>query len=221
MTTLAAIQTRTAQVLQDNSNTRFSASLLEEAVRLALTTFDQRLPRVTSCDLTAAVDGRDQTFTMPDGFLYLVGARFVREQKSGRELEPGEGFTYQVEDGKICLHFCGRRIPRVGDTLRVSYAACYTLAGLDDAAATTLPARYESALVTGAAGHACLLRATALIEAYGPRTEEVTRLMEVSRLHLLEFSQTLGQLKSIQEFGFPAGFPLDAEDSGSGAFLNG
>ena len=103
----------------------------------------------------------------------------------------------------------------------MSYAASYPRAGLDAAAATTLPARYESALVTGAAGHACLLRATALIGAYGSRTDEVTRLMEMSRLHLQEFSLVLGQLKTVQEFGFPAGFPLDDQDTGGGAFCNG
>ena len=140
----------------------------------------------------------------------MISARF--KQGRGPELEPGAGFTYQMEDGELQLHFSGRRVPRAGEGLRISYAARYTLEGLDGAAATTLPDRCESALVTGSAGHACLLRATGLIEAYGPRSTDLTRLMEAGRAYLQQFSQALGMLKVLQEFGYPPGFALDEHD---------
>jgi hypothetical protein len=210
MTTLTKIQTRAAQVLGDENNTRFPLTLLEEAARIALDTFDQRLPRVISSDLSIDSDGRDQVFSLPEGCLYLVSARF--KQSRGPELEPGTGFTYQMEDDQLLIHFSGRRIPRAGEVLRVSYAARYTLEGLDSSSATTLPDRCESALVTGTAGHACLLRATGLVEAYGPRSTDVTRWMEAGRTYLQQFSQALGMLKVLQEFGYPTGFALDEED---------
>jgi hypothetical protein len=210
MTTLTTIQTRTVQVLRDENNTRFPLTLLEEAARIALDTFDQRLPRVVSNELTVSTDGRDQIFSVPEECLYLVNIRF--KQSRGPELEPGTGFTYQLEGGELFIHFSGRRIPRAGEVLRVSYAARYTLEGLDSAEATTIPESCESALVTGTAGHACLLRATGLIEAYGPRSTDITRWMEAGRTYLRQFSQVLGMLKVLQEFGYPTGFALDEED---------
>ena len=111
------------------------------------------------------------------------------------------------------MTFKGRHRPLSGEKLRISYAVGYTLTGLDDAETTTLPSRAESALVGGAAGHAALLRASALIEAYGPRSSEITQLMEVSRQRLEEFSKALASLKMLQEFGYPPGFRLDEVDS--------
>lgn len=84
---------------------------------------------------------------------------------------------------------------------------------LDGAAETSLPAAYESAVVNGAAGHACLLHATRLVESYGARSNESPRLIEISRLRLDGFERTLNSLKVLQEFGFPPGFALDDEDS--------
>jgi hypothetical protein len=71
----------------------------------------------------------------------------------------------------------------------------------------------ESPLVNGAAGHACLLRAVSLSGAYGAHPNEVTRLMEISRLRLEQFSTAIGSLKTLQEFGFPPGVYLDNEDT--------
>jgi hypothetical protein len=213
MTTLTDIQTRMAQVLQDTGNTRFSAAVLEEAVRLALSTLDQRLPQVTAAELTVEMSGRDQLFPALSGCLYIVSVNFIKGQASGHELEPGGEFTYQFEGDQMRLHFAGRRIPAIGDKLRVNYAVRYTLDGLDAATETTVPANLESPLVSGAAGHACLLRATRLSETYGTHPIEVTRLMEISRLRLEEFSAAIGNLKTLQEFGFPPGVYLDKDDT--------
>jgi hypothetical protein len=69
-------------------------------------------------------------------------------------------------------------------------------------------------LVSGAAGEACLLRASGLAESYGTRPEEVTRLLEIGQLRLDAFDKTLSGLKVLQEFGFPPGFALDKWDQG-------
>jgi hypothetical protein len=213
MTTLTDIQTRIGQVLEDSQNTRFSTAVLEEAVRLALSTLDQRLPRVVAIELPVEASGRDQLFSALSGCMYIVGVNFLSRGAGGIELEPGGEFTYQFEGEQMRLHFYGRRIPAIGDGLRINYAARYCLAGLDAEDETTVPVNFESALVDGAAGHACLLRATRLVEAYGARSTEVTSLMEISRMRLEEFSSTIGNLKTLQEFGFPPGVYLDAEDT--------
>jgi hypothetical protein len=213
MTTFADIQSRIARVLEDPAGTRFSAGLIEEAVRLALATLDQRLPRVLTTEVVLGQGGRDQPLTAPVNCLYLISLNLMRGTQPGREMEPEVEFSYQFEDEGLLLHFSGRRVPKGGDRLRLTYAASHKLQGLDGAETTTLPAAYESALVNGGAGHACLLHATRLAETYGTRPNEVSRLLEISRLRLEDYALTLSNLKMIQAFGFPPGFSLDDQDA--------
>jgi hypothetical protein len=58
-----------------------------------------------------------------------------------------------------------------------------------------------------------LLHATRLAETYGTRPNEVSRLLEISRLRLEDYALTLSNLKMIQAFGFPPGFSLDDQDA--------
>jgi hypothetical protein len=212
MTTLTDIQTRVAQALEDPGGIRFSTVLLGEAVRLALDTLDQRLPRLLTSEIAIDAGGREVLLPGLTDCLYLVGLRIKRGDLQVREMEPESEFSYQFEGEQMRLHFSGKRTPRSGDVLVITFAAGHSLQGLDGAATTTLPAAYESALVNGAAGHACLLHATKLAETYGTRPNETARLIEISQLRLNEFAQSVGNLKVLQEFGFPPGFRLEGED---------
>ena len=166
-TTFTELQARIVQVLEDPAGTRFSAGLLQEAVRLALATLDQRLPRILTTEVNLSVGGAELSLPAPANCLYLVSLNVRRGTRTSKEMEPEVEFSYQYEDSQLLLHFSGRRLPRIGDVLRLTYAASHKLQGLDGEEITTLPAAYESTLVNGAAGHACLLRATLLSETYG------------------------------------------------------
>lgn len=207
--TFSDIQNRITQVLEDPAGTRFSAGLLQEAVRLALATLDQRLPRVLTAEISPGEDGRELNLPAPANCLYLISLSMNHGSHTHKEMEPEVEFSYQFEEGLLLLHFSGRRSPKSGDVLHLTYAASHRLQGLDGEEITTLPAAYESILVNGAAGHACLLRATLLTETYGTRPNEVSRLLQISRLRLDEFNRTLSNLKIIQAFGFPPGFALN------------
>lgn len=209
-TTFSDIQNRITQVLEDPAGIRFSTGLLQEAVRLALATLDQRQPRVLTTEINLGEGGRELNLPAPANCLYLVSLSINHGSRASKDLEPEVEFSYQFEGELLLLHFSGRRLPRINDILRLTYAASHKLQGLDGEEVTTLPAAYESTLVNGAAGHACLLRATQLTETYGTRPNEVSRLLQISRLRLDEYSRTLSNLKVIQAFGFPPGFSLDA-----------
>jgi hypothetical protein len=213
MITLSTLKLRVLQVLDDPNGTRFGSGLLDESVRLALDALDQRLPRLANVELAVTAAGRDQPITGIEDCLYLVSLYLSQEDRLSREMEPETEFSYLFREGLPTLHFSGRLYPKGGETLHITYAARHTLQGLDGTAATSLPAAYETALVNGAAGQACLLRAARLVESYGVRSNEAPRLMELSRLHLDSFERTLNSLKVLQEFGFPPGFALDSEDS--------
>lgn len=213
MITLTSLKPRILQVLEDPSGIRFASSLLDEAVRLTLDALDQRLPRLAIVEVAVSTSGRDQPLTGLEDCLYLVSLYISHGNQLTRELEPESEFSYLFRAGLPTLHFSGRLYPKEGEILHITYAARHTLQGLDGAAETSLPAAYESAVVNGAAGHACLLHATRLVESYGARSNESPRLIEISRLRLDGFERTLNSLKVLQEFGFPPGFALDDKDS--------
>jgi hypothetical protein len=216
MITLTNFKSRMLQVLEDPEGKRFDNAALEEAIRQAISLLDQRLPNIAVCTFTVTVGGRDQSITGLGECLYLVTVCINPESSSSRELEPESGFSYRLQNSEPLLHFSGRRTPHTGDVIKVTYACPHSLSGLDTAAVTTIPASCESALVNGAAGQACLLRASLLTEAYGTRPVECSRLLEISHLLMDRFEQSLAQFKTIQEFGFPPGFALDADDKQTG-----
>lgn len=216
MITLETLEPRILQVLEDTSGKRFDSGTLEEAIRQALDLLDRKLPNIAVSTFTVSDTGRDQAIDGLTNWMYLVSLCLNPESSGRRELEPESEFTYRTTDGQPLLHFSGRRYPNSGDILRVTYAAKHSLSGLDDATETTLSDACTNALVCGAAGQACLLRAGFLSEAYGARPAEATRLLEMSRSLMERFEQSLTQFKALQEFGFPPGFVLDADDRRTG-----
>ena len=213
-TTLTEMKKRLGEILGDENGSRFNDGLREEALRQALDLLNQRLP----CLRSAEVLFTEQTLPVWSDCLYLVSVQILNERGDRFMLKAGSGFTYQFDGGNLRLRFSGHS-PRIGERLLIEYAARYSLSGLDGADSTSLPAAYESALAEGAAGQACLLRGTQLIETYGTRPAEANQLLAVSQQHLAACEQTLHNLKVLQEFGFPPGFPLDdADDRKPGGF---
>jgi hypothetical protein len=218
MIDLTTLKPRILQVLEDPTGKRFDDAALAEAIRQAMNLINERLPNIAICTFTVTVSGRDQTITGMDNCMYLVSIQVNPDDAYRHEVEPGNSYTYRFQDGNPVLRFLERNTPQAGDVIRIAYAAPHTLWGLDGATTTTLPSACASALVNGAAGQACLLRASLLCEAYGSRPVETTRLLELSRILMASFENNLSQYKTLQEFGFPPGFRLDADDRQTGAF---
>lgn len=216
MTKLTDLKARVRLLLEDASAARFSEDLLETALRQALEQVNTRLPLLKSLDYPITTPGRDQALSGLEGCRYLVSLSCSPGSAVGQTLEAGSEFSYLVLESGPVLHFSGADYPQPGDTLNLRYAADHTIDGLDGATVTSLPASCETALVNGAAGHACQLRAASLVERPGSRLEETARLVEIGRLWLDAFERGLGSLRILQDFGFPPGFSLDQWDGKGG-----
>lgn len=212
MTKLDDINTQIRVLMDDSAAARFSDNLLNLALAQALEEIHQRVPRILSAEHTVTTAGRDQPLPALSGCRYLVSVTMIPVDGTSRALEPESGFTYTLNDGTPTLHFLGSAIPAAGEWLNVEYCATYTIEGYAGANATTLPFSLESALVEGSAARACILRAGSLVEGYGRRGDESARLMEIGRRWEQSFTRALNGLKTLQEFGFPPGFPLDRWD---------
>jgi hypothetical protein len=216
MTTLTDLKARALQVLSDTQGTRYNSNLMDEAFTQALDRLNLRLPRLMVLNLSITTPGRDQPIPDMERCLFIVSVCLVNPTQLTRELQPDSEFTFQRIDALPALHFTGARYPLAGDALQIQYAQAFTLADID---AGTLPLTYETALVTGAAGQANLMRASQLIEAYGNRSDDTPRLLEVGRLRLDSFEALLSALRVQQDFSSPPGFALDKFDrNGSGRY---
>jgi len=214
MSDLSALISRVRLTLGDPDGKRFSDALLTTAVRQALEQIDQRLPRSLISDVTVIAGGREQPLSGLTGCLFLVRLVYPVASDGTLEMEPETQFSYVMRDGVPTIHFYGDVFPQTGEVIQVHYAARNTIEGLDAALSTTLPEVCEFALVNGAAGFACALRAGSLVEAYGARPAESAQLLETSRHWMELFNHGLDGLKVLQEFGFPPGFALDGWDRG-------
>lgn len=216
MTLFADLKARALQVLADSQGTRYNSALMDEAFKQALDRLNTRLPRLMFQDLTITSADRDQIVPFLDRCLFIVSVCLVNPTQLTRELQPDSEYSFQILQDMPALHFSGARVPQVNDTLHIVYAQAYTM---DDIDSGLLPLTYETALVTGAAGQANLMRATQLIEAYGNRSDDAPRLLGVGRLRLDSFEALLSALRVQQDFGFPPGFALDKFDrNGSGRY---
>lgn len=212
MLTIENIKNHVRQILDDAGSTRFSDALLINAIRQGLARLDEKLPLIKTLDQIITSSGREQTLSGLVHPLYLIKVS-LRTSSSGDSIqEIKTGYTYSLEGETGRLLFEGAYSPCAGENLQISYAAQNTLAGLDNAAETTIPNTASAALETGSASFACLLRAASLAEAYGARTGESARLVEQSKLWREVSKESLNKLTSTQEFGFPTGFTLDQWD---------
>lgn len=212
MSQLSELITRVRGMLEDPLGLRFSDQLLEEGVRQALQEVNDHLPQVLETEINVNTSGRDQPLTGLSCPLYLIHIRYPVSAAPECQLEPEVQFSYRMQAETPMVHFLGNAIPQEGERMIICYAARHTLAGLDGAATSTLPEEALTALVIGAAGHACVLRVHTVSEAQGVRSGEVNQLLQIAQLHLDRFEKNLNGLKVLQEFGFPRGFALDKWD---------
>jgi hypothetical protein len=211
MINLETLKSRVRLLLDDAGAVRFSEDLLESAARLALHGLDEKLPLALTTTLEVSTAGRDQSLSGIEGCLYLVSLGILTPSAETEE-EIKIEYSYVLQSGTLSIHFSGIRVPQNGETLRIRYAAQNTLSGLDEATTTSLPDSAAVALEFGCAGYACLLRASALSEAYGARPGESARMVDQSRLWFEQFNLAMNSLRNSMEYGYPDGFVLDQWD---------
>jgi hypothetical protein len=204
MSDLAEFITRLRQTLGDPAGERYGESLLAEALRKALAGYDQAAPLVRIQDVIFAGDGRQQALAGLGGLLSLqqVVYPYVDENSPATH-----AYTWYWLDGVAVLDLSTRAAPRAGETARLTFSARNTIAGLDGAAETSLPAEHDTALVEGAAAFAQMMRALSINEAYNNRNTQLD-LLEESRRRLESYEEMLrriGRLAFTPPGAFAAG----------------
>jgi hypothetical protein len=213
MSSYPNLKTRVLQMLNDAAGVRYVDVSIQEAMRQALVLYNGSLPQVKIYTITADTAGRIQSLAALAGLIRDLAVQFPIDAESEPQISNVKYFLF-FDGGVPKVYFVSGDAPAVADQFQVMYLAAHTIAGLDEAAITTLPVNHEEAFLTGAAAFACLQRAHNLLEAYGDRSPDVPRLEELSDRWMQYF---LGFLASTQiyqpSFAYPEGFRMDRWDA--------
>ena len=201
MSALTQLLARLRLVLEDGSTARYSADLLEQAVRLALDELSVSLPQVVSLVATFTESSNQQPLPQAVGLRVLIEVYYPWTGNAG----PAQGMIgCGWQDGVARLCFARGLVAQAGEQARIVYVALHTLQGLDEATQTSLSPDLMELLVKGASAQAALLRWGVLSELYGARNEAAASLEQWGALGLADFRAQVQQ----RSHDLPAGLPL-------------
>jgi len=199
MTDHTELRDRIEDMLKDASNADWSTGEIDNALRIALHELSLALPSraVTTLD---AVDGqREYDVSSVSGLLQVVEVWYPYLSTDASYKLPHPVPWRMLDDSTLFLDVDAD--PDAAYDLRVFYDRLQTLAGLDGAAATTLNAMEQSALVFGAAGYCAVALAVDKVDkvTIGKGASEQLRRWGWSRV--MEFRQRLADLALIADAG--------------------
>lgn len=216
MQTIESIKIRVKQMLNDEEGARYSNLMLENAIRQAMGRLDDHLPLMRKLEHLITSEGREVTLTGLINPLFIIHVSVLPSGTSGPIREVKNGYEYSLQGSTCLLEFNSSYMLKVGETLRVTYAAQQLLSGLDGAVESTLPESAAAAVESSAVSFAYMLRTASLSGVYGTKAGESAQLAEQSKVWKELAEAALSKLRSYQPFEYPDGFALDQWDRPGG-----
>jgi hypothetical protein len=219
MSALSVYRTRILQYLFDTGSAIWSTDAIDEALRHALSQYNQLLPYTGNTVITLPGDGREIDLSSIANLRAVTDVYWPYD--STVEVWPPNrirGYTVYFDDSNAILYLTAidGDQPQTGDELRLWYAANHSIQDLDSASTTTLPDEHESLLCTGAAGQAAFMRTVDLIETSGADLYGTGLLGSWANKKLMEFNTQLALLARGQARGgvaYGEGWKLDKWDA--------
>lgn len=161
--TLAQLEAQVAALLMDTGNAIFSTSVIDAALRMALSEYSDAAPLAMETVITLPGDGREIALDSVSGLVNVTEAWWPYDSDATSETWPPNrvrGFRLWWDDASpvLFLDLDDGEQPQQDDEMRIWYTKPHTIQNLDSADSTTV-GEHESLIVRGAAGLACLGRA--------------------------------------------------------------
>jgi hypothetical protein len=214
---LSTFKTRILDELGDPTGTRFTAALVEQALRQAVNEYSLALPLLKRLAFTIATAGRNQKITSISAYSALLNVYYPYDSSS--VLNPSllaNCSYYATFDGtQLELTINGPKVPQVGEQIYLVYTLNHTVKDLDSAAATTINPSHDLLIIQGAAGLAAVLRASSVMEVYSKRPADIDNLLKwgnVTHLDYLVALQLISRTSSPDNPYPSTGFTVDRWD---------
>lgn len=187
---LVELRGRVRAALADTNGLAWKDEMLDESLREALDMLSMSLPRTVSAAFTAQA-GLEVELAGTAGLLDVLEV-----WRTDGEPRAVKGWILAWHANLPRLRLSAREgALRAGERLKVVYTALHTLEGLNGAAQTSLHPRYESLLVSGAAGYAVERRACMAIAGCHQEPKESVALLQWSVTQLRGFENDLRRLR--------------------------
>jgi len=159
MSDLSHYRTDIRQMLDDVNTDRYPLAIIDESIELALLQYSRRKPLLRTYSLDSTGSKR---ITLPADLeaMAIVDVEWVT---SLADFNDRIAFYATKPDEQWVIETPGNLIP-LGEVLSIHYHALHTIDGFNGAAGTTVLEQDEELVEIGAAGYACIARATQLVE---------------------------------------------------------
>jgi hypothetical protein len=149
-------------ILGDASGTYFTDATVTAALRQALSDWNLRAPIFAALTITGVADQYEYELSDEDSDSCEIYDVLLRGTDTAQDESVSLDYDDYVEDER--LFFRLRTPVTTADTLIVRYTKYHTISGLDSATESTLPAKYDQAMVDGGAFYSIAIRAVSRIE---------------------------------------------------------
>jgi hypothetical protein len=198
--------------LGDADALRYNAATLDDALRDALTTLSLEVPLILEATVNVGESGNECTLEALTRVTQVLSVCY-----------PWDGMQSVTPMLRSWVFYWKSGIPALrlfrgsfsaGESIRLSYCALHRLAGLDGAAATTVPDSLQALLGLGAAARAASMRAAALLEAHGSPASDHNQLFALGQNWWQSFTMQLMACRPLSTSPQPAlpGFGWNADD---------
>ena len=213
MTALAAFRARIQNSL-DDTNSKYSTDIIDEALRKTLNEYTRANPNILTAEFSVTTAGRIQTLITANMIAIIQLVHPYTSTLADPFTYEREDFTLSYTNGSPTLYFTGPDIPQVTEKIYFKYAGKQLIEDLDGAASSTIRDDHEDILIVGASGQAAMMRASGLVEQWGGRPGEMGALMTWGTRQYARFLDSLLEVKQEAVLPiFPNSFwPLDKWD---------
>ena len=214
MNTLAEFRTWIRAYLGDAAGARYTDSIVDQALRVALEELSHSIPQHCSQYHVVIVAGNDQVIDNVTHWLDVLEVYHPWTDDSNGVKVP----FYATFDGyNMDLRF-PTVTPQVDEVLWIKYTCKQIILNLDSETRTSFSPSFNSLLVQGAAGLSALSRASTVMEVPSKRLADAVNLEKWGRKEHDAFLRTCLKLKfALAGHADPlpsSGFALDSYDSG-------
>lgn len=183
------LKIRVLKLLGDSTGQRYTDAMLEQTALQAMRLYSSTLPQLCFLEIEVTEPVDEVTLEDAAGLSAVMSACWYTAAENVRLVSAA--FTWSWSSGTPYLRFTQAQSGR----LRIVYSASHTLAGLLDAAATTVPPVHFDLLAWTAAGYAMQLRADIVREAYGAKSSEAMNIAAAAEKMILHSKQQLDSLR--------------------------
>lgn len=177
-------------ILGDASGTYFSTALCTAAIRQALCEWNLRAPQFLAVTITGINNQYEYELSDEDaGAIEIIDV--LKQGPSANEIDKSLDFDDYIEDERVFFRL--RSPVTTSNTLIVRYTIDHTINGLDSQVESTLPARYDQAIVCGGAFFAIFIRAVSRVETINLSQEQSDNYRELAPTFAQYFAQRLIQ----------------------------